>query len=368
MNRRNFLRSLALLGGSISLPSLLQACGLLPNKPEPAQPTASPSFTPQPTETAAPEQAQQEDPSPTAAEETGIARVALIRTNDRVQGIRRAVQLLGVNPAAGQDVLLKPNFNSADLSPGSTHNDTLETLLELLVEWGAVSITIADRSGMGDTRQVMQQKGIFSLAEKHGASVQVLDELSDNELTLITSPDSHWQNGFPVPQMLLNSECVIQTCNLKTHGYGGHFTMSLKNSVGFVAKHYSGYNYMTELHGSPDQRKMIAEINTACKPALIVLDGVQAFVTGGPHAGTLADTELILAGTDPVAIDAAGVAILRMFGTTPEVSRGRVFEQEQIARAVELGLGVDSPEKIRFLTDDEESATYAAQIKERLLS
>ena len=41
---------------------------------------------------------------------------------------------------------------------------------------------------------------------------------------------------------------------------------------------------------------------------------------------------MVLAGTDRVALDAVGVAILRMFGTTREVSRGRVFEQEQIAR------------------------------------
>ena len=46
-----------------------------------------------------------------------------------------------------------------------------------------------------------------------------------------------------------------------------------------------------------------------------------------------------MAGTDRVAIDAVGVAILRHFGTTAEVSRGSVFEQEQIARALALGLG-----------------------------
>ncbi|MBN1266956.1 MAG: DUF362 domain-containing protein [Anaerolineales bacterium] len=361
MNRRNFIRSLALLGGSLSLPGLLQACGLLPavpaNTPVPAQPSSAAS----PTETPSP-QPQTEESSP----EPGTAQVGLVKTSDRVQGIRMAVELLGINPAAAQHVLLKPNFNSADRSPGSTHNDTLHTLLALLSEMGAASITITDRSGMGDTHQVMQQKGIFDLAGEFNASVQVLDELSDEEITLISPPDSHWQNGFPVPNMLLDSSCVIQTCNLKTHGYGGFFTMSLKNSVGFVAKYYQGHNYMTDLHSSPDQRKMIAEINTAYHPALIVLDGVQAFVSGGPHAGTLADTELILAGTDPVAIDAIGVAVLRIFGTTPEVSRGRVFEQEQIARAVELGLGVDSPEKIQILTEDEASAAYAAEIIEVL--
>jgi len=67
-----------------------------------------------------------------------------------------------------------------------------------------------------------------------------------------------------------------------------------------------------------------------------------------------------------VAVDAVGVAILRYFGTTPAVSRGTIFQQEQIARAVELGLGVDDPQKIELITDDPDSAAYATQIQEIL--
>ena len=49
---------------------------------------------------------------------------------------------------------------------------------------------------------------------------------------------------------------VVQTCCLKTHRYGGHFTLSLKNSVGLVAKRVPGdaYDFMRELHNSPHQR------------------------------------------------------------------------------------------------------------------
>jgi uncharacterized protein (DUF362 family) len=63
-----------------------------------------------------------------------------------------------------------------------------------------------------------------------------------------------------------------------------------------------------------------------------------------------------------VAIDAVGVALLRYFGTTREVSRGPIFEQEQIARAVELGLGVGSPAQIELVTDDQASADFAEEI------
>ncbi len=152
---------------------------------------------------------------------------------------------------------------------------------------------------------------------------------------------------------------------LKTHRYGGYFTLSLKNSGGLAAKYApgGGYNYMNELHGSPHQRHMIAEINTAYTPDLIVLDGVQAFVTGGPDAGQLVDSQVILAGTDRVALDAVGVAILRYFGTTAEVEGGRIFEQEQIAWAVELGLGVNGPDQIELVTDDPDSAAYAEEIR-----
>jgi uncharacterized protein (DUF362 family) len=94
-----------------------------------------------------------------------------------------------------------------------------------------------------------------------------------------------------------------------------------------------------------------------------VLDGVEAFTDGGPDRGTVVRPEVILAGRDRIALDAAGVAILRLYGTTPEVSKGRVFEQAQIARAVELGLGAQGPGDVRIVTGDAASEAFAAQIR-----
>lgn len=294
------------------------------------------------------------------------ATVALVKTTDRSAGVRRALELLGINPVSGRDVLVKPNFNSADAAPGSTHNDTLTALLASLRDMGARSLTLGDRSGMGDTRRVMEAKGVEALAQTFGLETVVLNELPDDDWQLLDG--EHWSRGYPVPKLLLDAECVVQTCNLKTHRFGGHFTLSLKNSVGFVGKRVGGYDYMTELHSTADQRKMIAEINAAYTPALVVMDGVEAFVDGGPDQGTRVAAEVILAGTDRIALDAVGVAILRLFGTTDQVSRGPVFAQDQIARAVELGLGVDAPQKIEFATADDGSAAYAAQIREVLLA
>jgi uncharacterized protein (DUF362 family) len=113
---------------------------------------------------------------------------------------------------------------------------------------------------------------------------------------------------------------------------------------------------------------MIAEINTAYTPYLIVLDGVEAFISGGPDNGGRALSEVVLAGTDRVAIDAVGVALLRYHGCQTEVARGKIFQQDQIKRAVQLGLGVDNPHKIQFLTGDDDSAAYATRIQQVLVS
>jgi hypothetical protein len=51
----------------------------------------------------------------------------------------------------------------------------------------------------------------------------------------------------------------------------------------------------------------------------------------------------------------------------PAVSQGPIFQQEQIARAVELGLGVGGPGEIELLTDDPDSEAYAAEIREILM-
>ncbi len=297
-----------------------------------------------------------------------MTRVVFVKTQDRTAGVNRALDLLEVPSMKGQDLFLKPNFNSADAPPGSTHNDTLSALVRRFQAMGVTRITVGDRSGMGDTRGAMEQKGILRMADELGFETVVFDELDADGWKMMQVEGSHWQKGFAVARPVLEADGIVQTCCLKTHRYGGHFTLSLKNSVGLVAKWVPGnnYDYMHELHSSTHQRRMIAEINVAYQPGLILLDGVEAFVDGGPDRGKRVEAHVILASADRVAIDAVGVAILRYFGTTPVVSQGPIFQQEQIARAVELGLGVDSPEKIELVTDDPDSEAYAAQIQEIL--
>jgi uncharacterized protein (DUF362 family) len=298
-----------------------------------------------------------------------MSKVAFVKTTDRAEGVRKALDLLGSNPVSGKSVLLKPNFNSDDPAPGSTHPDVLRTLVLELQDMGARTITVGDRSGMGSTHRVMESLGVYDLSAELGFDVIPFERMDFKDWVMIKPHDSHWKKGFPFARPCLETEALVQACCLKTHQFGGHFTMSLKNSVGMVGTAMPNMStlFMDELHESVYQRLMIAEINTAYAPALIVLDGVEAFSGGGPATGRLVSSQVVLAGTDRVAIDAVGVALLRYYHTTSVVARGPIFEQEQIARAVELGLGVDSPYKIQLLTDDPASEAYAQEIRGILL-
>jgi uncharacterized protein (DUF362 family) len=294
------------------------------------------------------------------AKSTG--EVALVCTSDHKEGVKKAVRLLKANPVKGKTVLLKPNFNTADPFPASTHNDTLHTLISVLKEMGAIRIILAERSGPSKTQEAMEQKGIFEMSNELGFEIVNLDEIRPEEWVHLKPQNSHWENGFKFARTYAEADCIVQTCCLKTHNFGGHFTMSLKNSVGMVER-----SFMRELHSSQYQRQMIAEINTAYSPDLIVMDGIKAFVGGGPMHGVEADANMIASGNDRIAIDATGVAMLRLLGATPAVTHGAVLEQDQLARAVELGLGIKSPDDINFITDDNESAVLAKKLKAILL-
>jgi uncharacterized protein (DUF362 family) len=294
-----------------------------------------------------------------------MSRVILVKTDNRKHGVKASMKALKMNPIKGKDVLIKPNFNTADVTPGSTHNDTLIALVEEIWEMGAKSVSLGERS-YPLTQEVMMEKDVLPILEKLNVKVINFDDLKEKDWVLFKPKESHWRNGFRIARPILDAECLVSTCCLKTHQFGGIFTMSLKLHVGVVPTSRHGYDYMRELHSSPNQRRMIAEINDPFKPALIVLDGIDAFVDGGPATGKRAKGDVFLASTDRVAIDATGVAILKFLGSNESIMKPKIFEQEQISRAVELGLGASSPSEIDVIPADEKSQQYRDRIVEIL--
>ncbi len=284
------------------------------------------------------------------------SRVALVTTGDRKRGVANALKLLDLSGVKGKKVVIKPNFNSADDTPGSTHNDTLAQIVTELHERNARSVTLGESSGPPKTQGVMEKKGTFDLAREHRFDVVDYEQIAGNDW--IAFPSEHWPQGYSLPRHVVEAEYNVSTCCLKTHGFGGVFTMSLKLSVGLTPK-----SIRRTMHSSPDMRRMIAELNTGYRPDLIVLDGVVAFTDGGPSRGTLKTGNVMIAGSDRIAVDAVGVAMLKHLGANQAIMGRKIFEQEQIARAVELKLGVESADAIELVTADSESQATANALR-----
>ncbi len=294
-----------------------------------------------------------------------LSKVMFMKTGDRKEGVKTLLQALDGNPVRGKNILIKPNFNTADPTPGSTHNDTLMALVDEIWAMGAKSISLGERS-YPPTAEVMKRKGIIPLLEQKDVKIIDFDTLHERDWVAFKPGESHWPNGFRIARPILEAECLISTCCLKTHQYGGVFTMSLKLHVGVVPTSRHGFPYMGELHRSPHQEEMIAEINQAFSPDLVVLDGIDVFVDGGPAMGKRAKGNVFLASKDRVATDATGLALLKVLGSNRAIMDRKIFEQRQIARAVELGLGASSASEIDLVPVEKNSKEYGDQVSKAL--
>lgn len=293
----------------------------------------------------------------------GVSKVVVVHTENRVWGIRRALDLLQPDGIAGKRVFIKPNYNTADPAPAATDTAMLEALIQELQNAKAGPMVVGDRSGMAITRQAMESKGVFQLAERYSSNAIVFDEMPVDQWQYFSAEGTHWQKGFAVARPILQAEAIISTCCLKTHRQA-QYTLSLKNTVGMVAKYVPGdpFNYMGDLHSSPHMQRMIAEINATHQPALVVVDGVDAFVKGGPERGNKVAANVMLVGTDRIAIDVVALGILRSLGTTTEVMQGSIWDFDQIRRAIELGVGIASVDQIDLIAADGKSQKMIDQI------
>jgi uncharacterized protein (DUF362 family) len=295
-----------------------------------------------------------------------MSKVYLIATDDRRQGVVEALSILESSKIKNKEILIKPNFNTADEPPGSTHNDTLFAIIDQLWSMGAKSISLGERS-FPATQEVLLQKGVLPLLKERDVTLINFDELGEKDWIEFKPKGSHWEDGFRIAKPILDAECLVSTCCLKTHQFGGVFTLSLKLHVGVVPTVRHGYKYMKELHQSPYQQEMIAEINEPFSPDIVLLDGIEAFVDGGPATGKKVAGNCFLAAGDRVALDAVGVAILKRLGSNEAIMQKKIFEQRQIARAAALGIGAQSPSEIELVAANKQSENYQKQVNEILM-
>ena len=286
--------------------------------------------------------------------------VAVVCTDNRARGIQQAVALLGENVVAGKDVLLIPDLESRTPYPFTTHLDTLLHLSRTL--WGlqAESVTIGAQSSREPTRDVLAAMTLPQHLEEIEARLVNLEEEPYTDWRPVATTGGQWRQGFHLPRQLLESSCVVTTCQLRAE-QRIDLAMSLWLGTNLLPKRDVLDRF--ELQQSPHPGRLIAELNQGYYPSLIVVDGVEAVVEPTlPRVNRSAG--LILAGTDRVAVDAVGAAALKLMGAD---LGNHIFDLEQIAWGLILRVGIDRPGQITLTAAaDPDSRRFADRLNGQL--
>jgi len=255
------------------------------------------------------------------------------------KGIDEVVQRTGnldfIKP--GQKVLIKPNVNSDDPAPATTHPEALAEMVRLVKAKGAYTI-VGDRSNPNwKTLTAMRATGMYDAAENAGAD-EIVGFEDEEWVRVAPEKAGNWPNGFRIPKRLQEIDHIISLPVLHTHSITGH-SLAIKNLVGLI--------HPTDrmlFHASAKQEEMIAEISLAIKPSLTVIDGTRAFITGGPSEGMVAETQVYLASKDVLTADVFGVSLLKK--NKAKFNYADPWQSPQIKHFTSLGLSQYSTEVI----------------------
>lgn len=318
-------------------------------------PSSSPSTpTARPAPTASPVTVQ------TATPQAMGVPAALVRDSDVTAMVAKAVRLAGglAGLQPGATVFIKPNVNSDDPYPATTNPAVVGAVVELVKSYNPKRIVVADRSnGAYDTLHAMQKVGIYQAALAAGAEVLALER---EPWTQVRPQGSVYWHTLQVPRLLMEADYVINMPVAHTHFLAG-YSLALKNWVGMIALgdrdvlHTTSPSYNPSVKTSPPEDVVhhygvrAAEANLVRPASFVVLDATRALVTGGPFTGQQARPGIVVACRDLVAADAAGLALLTYFGAWSAVSDVSVWQQPQIVRAIELGLGVRGANEMKLV-------------------
>jgi len=231
---------------------------------------------------------------------------------------------------SGDEVLLKPNYNSADPPPASTDPEFLSALVELLYEHGAGKVVVGESSMQTlSTRKVMEKTGALRKLSTSGAEIVFFDEGK----WVGVDVGGKYLKRVSLPQRALHADKLVYCCCMKTH-FKADFSLSLKLAIGFVKGSERITFHLMHL------KEKIADLNLVVHPNLIIMDGRKCFITGGPFNGETREPNVILASGDRVAMDVEAIKIIESFDGA--ILKDDPWSYTQIKRAVELGLGVKS--------------------------
>lgn len=218
-------------------------------------------------------------------------------------------QLGGMNRfvSKGDVVVIKPNM-SWDRVPEQAATTNPELVVEAVkacLDAGAKKVKIFDHT-LNAPQRCYKRSGIEAAAESAGADVFHVHERKFKKTRF---PDGVLIKSWELYEDVLEADKVINMPIAKHHSIGG-VSLGMKNLMGFLGGNRGRFHR--------DFHQKIVDLNSRVRPDITILDAYRMLVRNGPSGGRLEDvalTKTLIAGPDPIAVDAYGVTL---FGETPE--------------------------------------------------
>ncbi len=248
-------------------------------------------------------------------------KITLVRVTggDPGRAFQAALSALGglthLSPR-GRTAVLKPNigWDRTAAQGANTDPELVAAAVKAFVAAGS-KVQIFDNT-CNTAQRCYRNSGIEEAARKAGAEVSFVHEKRFDEIKL---PQGQKLKSWPIYRDYLLADIRVNLPILKHHSLAG-VTAGLKNLMGVM-----GGNRST-IHNGFAQK--LIDIATPILPQLTVLDARRVLMRNGPQGGSLGDVKVmntLIAGFDPVAVDAEGA---RLFGVDP-VTLGYLMEAQQ---------------------------------------
>lgn len=201
-------------------------------------------------------------------------------------------------------IIIKPNLTNSSPPPITTNVEAAEAVFQYCKANTKAEIAIGEGCGNGKTSDVFAALGYTALAQKYGLK---LIDFNEAETVPLHNSDALQVKQFYMP-VIVRDAFVISLPVLKDHSFTAT-TVAMKNMFGIApSKFYAGSWNKSKLH-SPSTDKSVVDICLYKKPDLSVVDASVA-LKGNHLAGRHKNIGVILAGFDPVAVDAVGSELL----------------------------------------------------------
>lgn len=239
-----------------------------------------------------------------------MARVALVKGNDRRGNIRKALEMIAddIN-LQGRRPVIKVNFVSTYVPLAATHVDAARTVVEFFKDRGEKSIAIAEGAAIGTTSRGFQEYGYHALAKEYGVELIDLNEPKTWKLAFVIHPDLKPHPVKVAQTMVDPGNYIISLAKLKSHLLVG-VTLTAKNVImGSLMVMDKDRMHPTEA-GNRVLDYNLFTVMQHLHIDLAVIDGFEGMEGNGPVNGTPVDHRIAIAGKHYLAVDRVGTEVM----------------------------------------------------------